>query len=135
MNEVTLQWDPSIDDAQVTSAFAAELGECFELFKERQRKYGRGNIAKTGEFGVWVRGTDKDARLERAYTMTARDVPDETVDDTWRDRLVYSGIALVVRKGLWPGAARFSPPRAAPQRQLDLFEAPHVPSYELGPHA
>lgn len=137
MGSQQLVWDPKVDDVEIVSEFAKELLASFELFKERQRKYGRENIADSGEYGVWVRSTDKDARLKRAYGHSSvGDMPDETIDDTWRDRLVYSGIALMVRAGKWPGAQRHSTPRGAnaPLPRLDLFEGRPTPGYELGPH-
>ena len=89
---------PDVDGA-IESEFERLLG----LFRDRQRKYGPGNIARFGDYGVLVRCADKLARLERHYTQGVGDMPDESVEDAWSDLAVYATIALVCRRGQWPG--------------------------------
>lgn len=79
--------------------------EIFDLWKQRQRKYGTGNISAFGEIGCLVRGHDKMARLRRALI----DNPelsglayDESVEDSWKDLANYAIMALVCRRGKWP---------------------------------
>lgn len=93
-------------DPDLEAAIANRFADLFRLFKERQRKYGPGNIAKFGDRGVHVRLSDKVARLDVHYAGGAGDMPDETVDDTWSDVAVYAIIALVCRQGRWPGWAK-----------------------------
>lgn len=92
-----LNCDGSSGNASLEIAFAAQLQTLFELFKQRQRKYGCGNIARRGPAGILVRLEDKLARIEGPET------PDESVDDSWSDVAVYAVIALLCRKGDWPG--------------------------------
>jgi hypothetical protein len=84
-------------------AISRQFNDLYALFWDRQRKYGPGNIAAFGDFGVLVRCHDKLARLRRHYVEGTGDMPDESVDDAWRDLAVYAVIALVCRKGQWPG--------------------------------
>ena len=111
-----LAWNPALEtydsltsigtNGELEAAISAELFRLFALFKERQRKYGPGNIAAFGDYGVLVRCHDKLARLKRHYTEGTGDMPDESVEDAWRDLAVYAVIALVCREGGWPGWAK-----------------------------
>jgi hypothetical protein len=101
---VSLVSDGSSGDVALEDALASEMAALFELFKQRQRKYGPGNIAAFGDLGVCVRAQDKLARLRHHYFGGgAGDMGDESVEDAWRDLAVYAAIALVCRKGRWPG--------------------------------
>lgn len=96
--------DGSSGDSELELRVAGEMAALFDLFKKRQRKYGPGNIAAFGDLGVCVRAQDKLARLRHHYFGGgAGDMPDESVDDAWRDLAVYAVIALVCREGGWPG--------------------------------
>ena len=99
-----LTTDGSSGDVGLEMAVASRMAELFRLFKDRQRKYGPGNIAAFGDMGVAVRAQDKLARLRHFYFAGgAGDMPDESVNDAWSDLAVYAVIALVCRDGLWPG--------------------------------
>lgn len=100
---VTLTPNGSSGDGALEAAIAAQMLALFQLFKDRQRKYGPANIAAFGDHGVLVRCHDKLARLRRHYVEGTGDMPDESVDDAWRDLAVYAVIALVCREGGWPG--------------------------------
>lgn len=96
--------DGDSGDEQVERAFVKVLLQALRVFKERQRKYGRGNIARRGEVGVITRLEDKLARLARQLE-TAGSFPagaDESVEDTWVDVLNYGGIGLMCHQGTWP---------------------------------
>ena len=71
-----------------------------ELFEERQGKYGADNIAAFGELGCLVRASDKIARLKVSMD---KDFKDESAEDAWMDLANYAIIALMCRRGLWPG--------------------------------
>lgn len=77
--------------------------ECFALWKERHRKYGRGNIAEFGAVGCLIRSSDKKARLREHYLGNGSPAPDETVEDSWKDGVNYSAMGLLCERGLWPG--------------------------------
>jgi len=71
-----------------------------QLFDQKQRDYGRLNIAKFGQVGVLVRASDK---IERLTNLIQSDkVPsNESVEDSWQDLSVYGAIARVINKGSW----------------------------------
>lgn len=103
--DVTLCVDGASGDAALERRIAMEFRALYELFKERQKKYGPTNIAMSGSRGVAIRAQDKVARLHHAYFKGgALDTPDESVKDSWRDLSVYAAIALVCMDGGWPGA-------------------------------
>lgn len=88
---------------ELAAAVAAQFAALEALFWERQRKYGPGNIAEFGDYGILVRLYDKLARLRRYYVEKVGDMPDESVRDAWADVAVYATIALVCMDGQWPG--------------------------------
>lgn len=77
------------------------VAEVLELMKERGAKYGPGNIAQFGDYGVMVRLSDKLSRLQTSLT---HEFSDESVEDTWKDIINYGLIGLAWRRGLWPGS-------------------------------
>jgi len=82
---------------------AAHYAHAFEIWKERQRKYGPGNIARRGPQGVMIRLDDKLARLDNVFFKGGKDTPDESVRDTLYDAANYPLIALACWLGEWPG--------------------------------
>lgn len=94
-------------DAEIESNLLKAFLFAYRVFQERQKKYGRSNIARAGAHGVVIRLGDKMARLEGAY-LNGRDteVPDETIEDTWVDVANYGLIGLMCRLGYWPGASK-----------------------------
>jgi len=83
-----------------TRLMLREMLAALELFSRKQHDYSSINIAVCGEDGIWVRVTDKWARLLSHYRL-GREMKNENIEDTWRDLGVYSFIALLVRKGDW----------------------------------
>ena len=83
-----------------TRLMLREMLQALELFSRKQNDYSSVNIAVCGEHGVWVRVTDKWARLMSHYRLQ-RPMVNESIEDTWRDLAVYALIALLVRKGEW----------------------------------
>ena len=71
-----------------------------KLFDQKQRDYGRLNIAKFGQIGVLVRASDKIERLTNLI-QSARVPSNESVEDSWQDLSVYGAIARVINKGSW----------------------------------
>ena len=65
---------------------------------KKQADYGYENILSFGELGVLVRANDKIARLKNLLTKK-KDPENESVEDSWRDLLNYSLIALMLRRG------------------------------------
>lgn len=80
---------------------AGALQEVEELMKERGAKYGPGNIAQFGDYGVLVRLSDKLARLQHSIE---HDFGDETAQDTWLDVIGYGLIGLAWSRKQWPGS-------------------------------
>jgi len=103
MSDIVLVADGSSGDANLEAIVADTFKEIFNLWKDRQKKYGPGNIAAFGEVGCLVRGHDKMARLRRALMDNlGRDMPDETIEDSWKDLTNYALMGLVCRRGQWP---------------------------------
>ena len=71
-----------------------------KLFDQKQRDYGRMNIAKFGQIGVLVRASDKIERLTNLI-QSDRVPSNESVEDSWQDLSVYGAIARVINKGSW----------------------------------
>jgi len=89
---------------------ATTMLKVYDLFRQRQAKYGPKNIAEFGERGIVVRLFDKLARLRNYYfDGGAEDMGDESVVDAWMDVACYAVIALVCRVGSWPGAVPCRP--------------------------
>lgn len=89
---------------------ATTMLKVYDLFRQRQAKYGPKNIAEFGERGIVVRLFDKLARLRNYYfDGGAEDMGDESVVDAWMDVACYAVIALVCRVGSWPGATPAGP--------------------------
>ena len=72
--------------------------ELAELVIRKHRGYGKDNILKFGEFGILVRASDKQARLEN---LIINKIPDcgETKEDNWKDKAGYSIVALLLNRG------------------------------------
>jgi hypothetical protein len=83
---------------QVVSAFATLQGKALSVMKDRQHKYGTGNINQAGYSGVLVRMGDKLARLKNS----GENFSDESLADTLIDLSNYALIALMVVQGSWP---------------------------------
>lgn len=82
------------------------LNKAFELWKDRQAKYGPRNIAATGALGCFVRANDKLARLGRVYLEGKRtEMSDESVNDSWLDLLNYALMGYMTENNLWPGSS------------------------------
>jgi len=74
--------------------------EALQLFSCKQNDYSTINIAVAGDKGVWVRTTDKWARLFSHYRL-GRTLRNESIEDTWMDLAVYALIAILIRRGKW----------------------------------
>ena len=77
------------------------LAEIRETLLEKNKRYGRENIARFGERGVLVRASDKVERLIQMVWNSVADTADESVEDSWRDLAGYAIIGLMVRRGKW----------------------------------
>lgn len=98
--------DGTSGDEEIEIQFVRAMLLGLRVFKQRQRKYGRENIAESGASGVRVRTADKLARLKQLYVAgKGAESTDESVQDTWLDVGNYGFIGLMVHMGTWPGAA------------------------------
>lgn len=92
-------------DRDLEEVVAAAFVRCFRLWQQRQRKYGRGNISRHGALGCLIRDTDKTARLERYYLEGKKEeLSDESVVDSWMDKVNYALMGLVCFEKNWPGS-------------------------------
>lgn len=97
-----LECDGSSGDAELERRIAGIMQEAFNIFKQRQRKYGKKNISQFGSTGVVVRSYDKLARLGRFYVEGEKDqFGDEAISDTWLDALNYAAIGLCCERKEW----------------------------------
>ena len=100
---IELKIDGSSTNVQFERDLAGGLVEAFELCKRKQASYGPGNIYWLGMRGVFVRVWDKVQRLMRlVWHGMANPLQDETIEDTWRDILNYSAIAIMLKRGVFP---------------------------------
>ena len=73
------------------------------LLDRKHRDYGPLNIASHGAYGVVVRMSDKQARLNNLYRGgKRRKAVNESIRDTFRDIGNYSIIAQMCEDGKWP---------------------------------
>ena len=86
--------DGTSGDVDLERAMLAAFVECFDLWKARHRKYGRGNIAEFGAVGCLIRSSDKKARLREHYLGSGKDAGDESVEDSWKDAVNYAAMGL-----------------------------------------
>lgn len=104
-------FDLRVDGASGHPALEAEMARlyraAFNIWKERQRKYGTGNIARRGSSGILVRLDDKLARLDRTLSVNketqSADFADETLTDTCLDVANYILMLQLCEAGKWPG--------------------------------
>lgn len=95
--------DGSSGAPELEASYLLVVEEAFEIFKQRQRKYGPDNIAEFREVGCLIRASDKQKRLRLALLQhIGMDSEDEKVDDSWIDWINYGIIALMCMRGLWP---------------------------------
>lgn len=87
---------------ELTIEFLKVIADMVATFDRKQHDYGSGNIAKFGELGTLVRASDK---LERLVNLrkNGKQAANESIDDSWLDLATYGVIALMCRKGVWPG--------------------------------
>ncbi len=87
-----LSWEAALD--RVTNI-------CDDIAKLRHTKYGPDNIKATGETGLWVRMSDKLARISRAMTTGQFEFPDEKFEDAIIDIVNYGRFWLMWRAKQW----------------------------------
>jgi len=78
--------------------------ECIELFEKKQRDYGSGNIAISGNAGLAVRLLDKACRLQHLIQQREKDnMPpeNESIEDSFLDSANYGMIGILVTRGYW----------------------------------
>jgi hypothetical protein len=97
-NSAELQGPPAAEHLDWLEDLSAEVNA---LMRERGAKYGPGNIAQFGDYGVLVRLSDKLSRMQHSLE---HDHADESVEDTWKDVIGYGLIGLAWSRGLWPGS-------------------------------
>lgn len=89
------------------TVFKAITEELYQRRRKTQPSYGPGNISAFGERGCLIRANDKMQRLIRlVWQEVPNPLEDETIEDTWLDLANYAIIALMCRRGHWPGVER-----------------------------
>ena len=74
------------------------LGQMRKVMIDRHRKYGPGNISRSGKLGIRVRIGDK---LERLDHSEGKDYADESEGDAWLDIANYGLIGFMVHNEMW----------------------------------
>lgn len=95
----------SHDEAGVRHNWSRNVAMLAVLMARKQRDYGSGNIALTGEKGVVIRLNDKVQRLLN-LARTGESAFNESVRDTWQDIANYGLIGLDCHDGSWPGVSQ-----------------------------
>ena len=102
-DDIILSIDGSSGDKALERSMALLMQEKFELFKRKQHDYGPHNISKLGSRGILVRVNDKFERLlNLLWYNNDPSVKDEKLEDTWSDMGIYSFMAILEERGLWP---------------------------------
>ena len=106
LGEEPVEWiTPAAPPNDLEQKVQATYAKAFQIWKDRQAKYGPSNIAATGALGCFVRANDKLARLSMVYIKgQGASVPDETVVDTWIDLINYATMGLMCHLGEWPSS-------------------------------
>lgn len=81
-------------------AFQKECEELLQVFLQKHKDYGKGNILEIGEMGIAFRLAEKVSRLKNLLAKTDGPV-NESLEDTWTDIAVYAVIAKLYRKELF----------------------------------
>lgn len=81
-------------------AFVLECEELLQVFLQKHKDYGKGNILEIGEMGIAFRLAEKVSRLKNLLGKNDGPV-NESLEDTWTDIAVYAVIAKLFRKGLF----------------------------------
>ncbi len=79
-------------------SFEKVCQEMLEIFIQKHKDYGKGNILDTGEMGILFRISDKINRLKHLLSNNKQPC-NETIEDNWADIAVYGVIALLYRRG------------------------------------
>jgi hypothetical protein len=74
--------------------------ECIKLLDEKQLAYGMENVRWLGEQGLNYRVGEKVLRIKHLLS-TKYDPATESLEDSWKDIINLSVIALMVRRNLW----------------------------------
>jgi len=79
-------------------AFASVSDEMLEMFLQKHKDYGKGNILDMGELGIAFRISEKFNRIKHLL-MSSKKPTNETIDESWIDIGVYAVIAVLLRRG------------------------------------
>jgi len=79
-------------------AFEQICKEMKQIFIDKHKDYGKGNIMSIKEMGISLRLTEKIERLKHLLA-SSKEPKNESLDETWIDIGVYGIIGLLYRKG------------------------------------
>lgn len=78
-------------------AFEEVCRELTQMFLQKYKDYGKGNILDTGELGIAFRISDKLNRLKHLL-INQKNPQFESVEETWVDIGVYAIIAVMLKR-------------------------------------
>lgn len=86
------------DPQNLDESFEQVCQEMQQVFVEKHKDYGKGNILDTGQLGIAFRINDKLSRIKNLF-LTKQKPLHESVEDTWIDIAVYAVIAVMHLRG------------------------------------
>lgn len=87
-------------DTEVARKALAIAGECMKLLDDKQKAYGMENVRWLGERGLNYRIGEKVLRIKHLLENKF-DPATESIEDSFKDIINLSVIALMVRRGQW----------------------------------
>ncbi|PIY80184.1 MAG: hypothetical protein COY80_04115 [Candidatus Pacebacteria bacterium CG_4_10_14_0_8_um_filter_42_14] len=85
---------PKQEPKTLDAAFELVSEELLEMFLQKHKDYGKGNIIANGELGIAMRISEKVERIK--HLLVSGNTPaNETVEETWVDIAVYAVIGVM----------------------------------------
>lgn len=86
------------DDKTLDQAYDEVLQELKQMFIQKHKDYGKGNILSVQELGIALRISEKIERIKHLL-IKDQDPQNESIYETWVDIGVYAVLALLLRRG------------------------------------
>lgn len=87
------------DPQTLDQAFAQVNDQVLQMFLNKHRDYGKGNILSIEELGIALRIMEKVQRLKNLLMKPGEKPVNESIEETWIDIATYAVIAVLYRRG------------------------------------